>query len=180
MTIRIGRPDPEEADGLAALHIRCWREAYRDFVPAEILDRAGIEKRRAVWRAALGDPQRIVLAAYGGDSPVGFIMAGTPLEQLFDDMDGHVPALYVAASHYRLGLGRRLLGRAAQEWAAAGGRSLALGVLADNLRARDFYEALGGRLVRSGVFDWDGHLMPDAVYVFENLAALAADSHSSK
>jgi len=173
VTIAIARPERGEAAELAALHIACWREAYRDIVPEEQLARADLEKRSAVWERAIADPERIVLATYETGAPVGFMLAGAPTETLFEGIDGHVSALYVAASHYRLGLGRRLMAGAAAQWLARGGKSLALGVLAANHRARSFYEGMGGRLVSEGIYQWDGHDLPDAVYVFDDLAALA-------
>ena len=173
MTIRIARPGRDEAAALASLHIRCWREAYGDLVPAQVLVNVDLEQRTAIWARALDDQDRIVLAAYDGEAPVGFIMAGPPTEHLFDGMDGHVSALYVAASHYRLGLGRMLLSAAAAQWLARGGKSLALGVMAANARARGFYDAAGGRVVSTGTYTWEGHSIPDAIYLFDDLETLA-------
>ena len=101
-------------------------------------------------------------------------MADAPLAYLFDRMDGPVAALYVLRSHYRMGIGRRLLGGAAIHWAKTGGCSLAPGVLAENQRVRHFYEAMGAGLVSTGTYEWDGQQLPDAIYVFENLDRLAA------
>ena len=171
--IAIRRPRAAEAPAMAALHIACWREAYRGIVPDDLLARADLSKRTAVWRGAIADPERIVLAAYDGERAAGFIIAGKPLEHLFDGMDGHIAALYVARSHYRKGIGRRLLGTGAGQWLGRGGTSLALGVLAANSRARAFYENCGARLVSEGTYNWDGHDLPDAIYCFDDLRRLA-------
>ena len=172
MTIRLARPLPHEAGDLAALHVACWREAYAGIVPQEILAPATASTRLAMWTAALANPDQIATAAYDGAEPVGFILAGPPLEPPFEGVDGQIPAFYIRASHYRRGIGRRLLADAAARWLARGGHSLTLGVLAGNVRARAFYEALGARLVRTGTYDWDGVPLPDAIYVFEPLEAL--------
>lgn len=173
MTIRLARVSPEEAEAFAALHVACWREAYRSMVPDSLLAGVTPAVRLPIWQAALDDPARIVLGGYDSTGPVGFVMAGVALEPLFDGIDGHIQALYVTASYYRQGIGRRLLAATARGWLATGGQTLALGVLADNVRARRFYEALGGRLVKTGTYDWDGHQLDDAIYVFENLKQLA-------
>lgn len=173
MTISFRRPDAAEAETFAALHVSCWKEAYRGMVPDAILDHASVATRLPMWRSVLGDTARIVIGAYDDGDAAGFIMAGAPVEQLFEGMDGHIPALYVRATSHRLGIGRRLMGRAAKDWRARGGHALALGVLSENVPARAFYERLGGRLVRTGYYNWDGHALPDAVYSFENLDELA-------
>ncbi|MBI2718260.1 MAG: GNAT family N-acetyltransferase [Rhizobiales bacterium] len=167
------RPALEEAEVLARLHLRCWREAYAGIVPEEVLAAAELSQRVAAWQRSLADPQRVVIAAYDGPEPVGFIIAGPSPETFLEAADGQVAALYVLASHQRRGLGRRLLASAAQGWLAQGGTMLALGVLADNHRARAFYQAMGGRIVRTGTYSWEGHELADAIYVFDNLAELA-------
>jgi ribosomal protein S18 acetylase RimI-like enzyme len=104
----------------------------------------------------------------------GFVNLGAPSEILFPGMDGHIAALYILQAFQRQGLGRRLLGAAAGEWLSRGGISMALGVLAENHQARKFYESLGAKLVHTGTYEWEGHPLDDAIYVFENLAELAA------
>ena len=166
------RPRLDEAAVCAALHVQCWREAYKDIVPAELLKSFAADQRMAMWQNNLANSDRIVIGAYDGDVPVGFVIGGRPLEELFAGSDGQIEGLYVAASHYRLGIGRRLLIKAAQEWLKLDGRSLTLGVLADNKRARQFYEAMGGRLVKETVYNWGGFELPDCIYVFERLKTL--------
>lgn len=174
MTVLYRNVDLEEAGILAELHVQCWREAYGDMVPQAVLDAADVVERTAAWRKALADRTHLTLTAFEGEMAVGFIHAGPPKENLFDGMDGHVAALYVRRSHYRQGIGEALLRQTAAWWQDKGGRHLSLGVLGGNVRARAFYEAMGGRLVKTGTFNWHGFDLPDAIYDFEDLPALAA------
>jgi ribosomal protein S18 acetylase RimI-like enzyme len=180
VTIAYRRPGLGQAREMAALHIACWREAYPDFVPAAILDAADIDQRTEVWGKILGDENRLVTAAYDGNAPAGFITAGSPVgpagqprAEFFDGQDGHIHAIYVLRAYSRQGIGRSLMSAAAAWWLGQGGTSLALGVLAENRPARRFYEALGARLVKTGTFNWHGFDLPDAIYVFDDLDALA-------
>lgn len=170
--IEYRRPGLDEAETFAALHVQCWREAYQSIVPAELMAKYKIKTRLPMWETTLPDQQRIVFCAYDQGCAVGFIVAGKAIEHLFDDIDGHVSALYIASSHYRRGIGQILMGLAAKAWLAQGGHSLALGVLAENTRARSFYEALGGKLVKTGIYEWDGFPLADAIYNFDDLPAL--------
>ena len=110
----------------------------------------------------------------GEDVIVGFGDGGAPSGILFPGVDGHIAALYILQAFQRQGLGRRLLGAAAGEWLSRGGISMALGVLAENHQARKFYESPGAKLVHTGTYEWEGYPLDDAIYVFENLAELAA------
>ncbi len=166
---------------MAALHIACWREAYAEIVPRAVLDAADVDQRADVWGKILSDEHRFVSAAYDGGLPVGFVNAGSPVdpsgkprEMLFEEQDGHIHAIYILDAYGRRGIGRALMAAAAQWWLAQGGHSLALGVLAENAPARLFYEALGGSLIKTSTFNWHGFDLPDAIYVFEDLPALAA------
>ncbi len=131
-----------------------------------------VAKRLPMWQAIIPNAERFVAGAFDDDVPVGFAIAGPTQDQFIEAQDGHLHSLYVAASHYRQGIGRALLGRVAADWMARGGRSMTLGVLAENIRARSFYESLGARLVKFTYYNWDGHELPDAIYVFEDLNQL--------
>ena len=174
MHFNIFRPDENLAEELAATNTMCWRQAYAAFVPPEILANTGLDEQTAKWKRILTDSTRIIFAAATEENMLaGFVVAGKPAERLFDGIDGHIAALYILELFHRQGLGRRLLAAAAKEWLTRGGHSLALGVLAENRPARLFYESLGAKLVRTGTYEWDGHPLPDAIYIFENLAELS-------
>lgn len=172
MTIIYRRPELHEAEALAAMHVQCWREAYAEMIPLELIASFDASKRVGRWRNSIVDHSRIVVAAFDEGVPVGLVNAGLADDTYFDGQDGHIAALYVLASHHKMGIGRRLVGSAADLWLKRGGETLAVGVLAENLKARRFYEALGARFVKTGTYVWDGHELPDAIYVFEDLSSL--------
>jgi ribosomal protein S18 acetylase RimI-like enzyme len=174
VTLIYRRPLPDEAEAMAALHIACWRECYVDIVPRELMEKSTSSSRLPIWRDALSDSSRVVFAAYDGEIAIGFILVGKSKVPNFQGEDGHIAALYLAASHYRQGIGSCLISIAAAKWIEQGGHSLSLSVLSENIRARHFYEALGARLVKLSIYEWDEHELPNAIYVFEDLPKLAA------
>jgi ribosomal protein S18 acetylase RimI-like enzyme len=166
------RPLPDEAEAMAALHVRCWREAYSEFLPTELIASFSVEKRLPMWQAVIPNAERFVLAAFDECKPAGFVISGPTEEQHTENQDGHLWAIYIAADYNRKGIGRELIGHAAADWYSKGGRTMTIGVLAENKNARVFYEKLGARFVKSGSYDWDGHQLADAIYVFEDLPSL--------
>jgi ribosomal protein S18 acetylase RimI-like enzyme len=157
---------------MARLHVRCWREAYADFLPSELMNTFGNETRLPMWRSVSANSNRFVLAAYENGNAIGFVISGATDEKHIENQDGHLWALYIAADHARRGIGRHLISCAAADWIKKGGTSITIGVLAENIRARSFYEALGAKLVKLGTYEWDGFPLPDTVYIFENLPSL--------
>jgi len=83
-------------------------------------------------------------------------------------------ARYVRASHQGHGLGRRLVQAVAAQLASLGMSALQIGCLAANVPARRFYESLGGRLVDERLFDEAGVMLPEVVYGWADIGALAA------
>jgi len=167
------RPRADEAEAVARCHIACWREAYAAIVPAHILERAELGERTQRWQQHLADAELHVLAAFAGAECLGFILSGPPRDPSLPQDAGHVSALYVRERAQGRGLGRRFMAAAAADWQARGGRALAVGVLAENARARGFYEAMGGRLLHEGVWHWHGVALADAHYRYDDLAGLA-------
>ncbi|MDP8997337.1 MAG: GNAT family N-acetyltransferase [Pseudomonadota bacterium] len=150
----------------AALHVRCWREAYAAYLPADLMATFSTEKRLPMWQAALVNPERFILGAYVDDVPVGFVMSGAPSEKYIDDQDGHLWALYIAASQHRKGIGRALAFAAVQHWLEKGGKTMTIGVLRENTPARAFYENLGAKLLKYSTYNWGGFDLPDCLYIF--------------
>ena len=174
--ITFRRPHAGEAAAMAKLHVQCWREAYTSIVPEGVSQRFDVAPMIVRWQEHVQNQDRFIQAAYDREYPVAFVNSGSPVEKIHAGMDGHITALYVAQSHYRQGLGRKLMALAAADWLGKGGHSLTLGVLAANRRARTFYETMGGKLVKSSTYDWHGHQLEDTIYVFEDLPHLAASS----
>lgn len=141
----------DDAAPLARLHVDTWRVAYCDILPAAFLDALSYEKREQRWCDRLGqsDPQQFTLVA---EEPAGVLVgfaSGGPERDGTPGYDGEVYALYVSPSHWRSGIGRRLMVACAQMLLERGFRSGMLWVLEENQRARAFYEALGGQLLGS-------------------------------
>jgi GNAT superfamily N-acetyltransferase len=74
----------------------------------------------------------------------------------------------------RRGLGRRLVGTIAAERATHGATGMIAWVLAGNLAARRFFEALGAQLVVEQPFEWDGMPLVEAGYGWRDLPSLVA------
>ena len=137
---------PADAVAVAHLHADSWRRHYRGAYSDGFLDGDVVADRLTVWRERLGkpDPRRCTILAEDGGL-VGF--ANT----FFDDdprWGALLDNLHVAHGHKRRGIGSRLLAltaRAVVDRPKPTG--LYLWVLEQNLDARAFYEAHGGRCV---------------------------------
>nr|CAA9355559.1 MAG: hypothetical protein AVDCRST_MAG46-2886 [uncultured Nocardioidaceae bacterium] len=102
----------------------------------------------ARWALVLQDPDVTVLGAWDGDELVGFAAVDP----------GSLRHLGIAPERFGSGLADRLHEQAVELWKAAGAERVDLWVLADNSRARRFYERHGWTADgRSGDCPWPPH-----------------------
>lgn len=173
MTVVVRIPRAIDAERIARVHVGSWRESYAGIVPAPVLAKVNEADRAEKWRGYVELAGfRTFLAEVDGE-PAGFIHSGPLSEPLVDSADAHIYTLYVLSPYHRQGLGRRLLGVTAATWHEQGGRAISVGVLTQNQRARAFYEAMGARFVRPDTFEWDGHVLDESIYLFENMKELS-------
>lgn len=150
---------PADAGALARIHVQSWRETYEGLLPAAYLAGMDLKRHARSWsRRLVADRGEVVLIAEGRDGAVGYCAGmATP------GGGAEVSTLYVLRQAQGLGLGACLLTSTARVLRAGGVRSIHLWVLDGNLRARGFYERLGGIPKGSRpVAGWGGGLIETA------------------
>lgn len=165
-----------DAEGIAALHARSWRESYRGSFSDAFLDGDLRRERLRVWRERLTDPPRsqFVQLAVEGPNLEGFVCA-------YGDHDSQwgsfIDNLHVARASKRSGIGRSLM-RQAGAWLSRHypGQGIYLWVLEANSSARRFYERLGAH--DAGVSTMETHggaIVRSCRYTWPNAESLTAD-----
>jgi RimJ/RimL family protein N-acetyltransferase len=146
----IRREEPDDAEAIARVHIHGWQAGYAGFMPDEVLNRlnpaAWAQRRRDLGTADPEHPFTTLVAEVDG-VVVGFTTFG-PYRNNQDrgDLDpryGEVLALYLEPAHWSTGTGRALHAAARAGLAERAWTEYRLWVLADNVRARRFYERAG-------------------------------------
>ena len=132
-----------DARAIATVHVRSWQEAYAHVFPPERLAALSVDEREELARTILSRPERgTVLVAEVDGAVAGHASVGAAnLEAA-----GEVYAIYADPAHWDKGVGRALMRRALELLGERGFTEAVLWVLADNPRARRFYEAGGWRL----------------------------------
>ncbi len=184
--MRIRAAVVDDAPAMGRVMVGSWLSAHRGQMPDAAWQKRVDEWTPAVsasgWARTLterenGDAARDVLLVAEDDGGVlSALVSGTAA----DDASGSIAeigALYVLPDRRGQGIGRSLLREAASELAGLGFSALHIGVLADNLPARGFYEAMGGREIGQRMFDEEGYLLPMTIYAWPDIGALVGDAH---
>jgi ribosomal protein S18 acetylase RimI-like enzyme len=129
----------QDVDELGRVHVRVWREAYAQHMPADFL--AGLDPVKSAqrWRLRfeMDEPAGIVVVATGLDEEmVGFASAG-PTRDQDAPTAWELYAINVLAAHQGTGVADQLIA------AVIAQRPATLWVVTDNARAQAFYRRHG-------------------------------------
>jgi len=134
----------QDADGIAAVHVRSWQAAYRGLMPQEVLDGLSIAERAAGWQRILTETER------GAQTLVverdGRIAGWASYGDARDDgapCTGELWGIYADPDAWSTGVGHLLITAAEDSLRASGHDSAYLWVLEGNERAARFYERHG-------------------------------------
>jgi GNAT superfamily N-acetyltransferase len=156
----VRRAEPADARAIAEVHVRTWQAAYRHAFPAEVLDGLSVDERATGWQKRVTEDMALWVAEAGG-RVVGFAAAGPSRTE---GGSAELFAIYVLPEAWGAGAGPGLMA-AAKEWFAQEGYATAmLWVLADNPRARRFYEREGWRVDGERVDTVRGVEVEEALY----------------
>jgi GNAT superfamily N-acetyltransferase len=154
---------PADAGEIARIQLSTWETAYAKTVPAQVLERFGVEDMAAHWAAAIASPPtpaHQVLVAFEQEFPAGFaVVVPSDPDDLATPGDAatpgggppvHDPAttvtlgpLLVEPRWGRRGHGSRLLAAAVDLARAAGARTAVAWVLEADVASRTFLESAG-------------------------------------
>lgn len=154
-----------DAGPIARVHVHAWRLAYRDILPARVLDALSEQRREVVWAERIAANARILVADMDG-AVDGWISFGPSHDDDATPSDGEVYGLYVAPDCWSKGIGAALCQEAKTALSGTRFSVARLWVFEANDRARRFYERQGFTLepgVRQ-LFERDGATAPEVRY----------------
>jgi L-amino acid N-acyltransferase YncA len=167
LTIR--RAVPEDAAGIAHVHVDSWRTTYAGIVPGEYLAALNEAERETQWQEWLASDTPIYVAEIDGQL-VGFAAAG-PIRESIAAYDAELYAIYILQQAQGQGIGKAFLRQLAISLLAQGFTSMIVWVLEQN-SARHFYIGTGAQLLATKEIEIGGAKLPEAAYGWPDLHLL--------
>lgn len=164
LVISIRRAKSSDAAALSGVFEAAWREAYLGIIPGVTLERMLVRRGPAWWRAAIGRSRALAVLDVG-ETIAGYASYGRCRDRSLP-AEGEIDELYLAPEYQGLGFGRRLFNAVRNDLADREARRVAVWSLADNARARAFYEGLGGRMVAESREACGGAPLAKVAYLF--------------
>ena len=162
--ISIRRARQADAAALSGVFDAAWREAYSGVIPGVVLERMLARRGPAWWRTAIARSRALVVLDVG-ESVAGYASYGRCRDGSLP-AEGEVDEMYLAPEYQGLGFGRRLFNAVRNDLADRGASRVAVWSLAENARARAFYENLGGRMIAETLETWGGTPLAKVAYLF--------------
>ncbi len=174
--LRIRAAGPADASAIARVQVATWQSTYANQIPdSSLAFFSDIERRERQWHDSLmqaaSDPasMRRTFVGETSDGILGFAIAGPtrfkegdPAQALL--YQGEVYAIYVLADAQGRGLGAQLMTASADYLRKRELHGLLVWALETNIRARGFYERLGGQPVTYRKLDLAGALVNEVGY----------------
>ena len=142
---------PSDIPTIASLHIEGWKGAYGGIVDQGYKDSLTVEQRINDWTGWMANMESEVFLAEVSGTPAGFVVTGrtkTPppgSSPIRPSHSGEIYALYLAPPFWRQGVGTALIKHGAQHLKTQKHSAICLWVLDKNVRAKSFYEKMGGQ-----------------------------------
>ena len=162
--ISIRRARPGDAPALSEVFETAWREAYQGVIPGVALERMIARRGPPWWREAIGRNRALVVLDNAG-TLAGYAAYGRCRARSLP-AEGEVDELYLAPVYQGLGFGSRLFKAVRNDLSDKGAPRVVVWSLAENPRARAFYEGLGGRVIAQSSEGAGGTQLAKVAYLF--------------
>ncbi len=98
-----------DAEGIAIVHVDCWRTTYKEIMPSDFLDNLSYEKRKDIWIKNINRDENYVYVAENNEGKiVGFIDGGKRDTNQVEN-SGDLTAIYILENFQRMGIGKKLI-----------------------------------------------------------------------
>lgn len=176
----IRKATQDDIPAIAALHIEGWKGAYGGIVDQTYLDSLTVEQRTKDWQGWMAAGESEVFLAEAEGRPAGFVVIGrtkTPppgSSPIRPSHSGEIYALYLHPAFWRRGIGTALIKHAARELKERKHSAVCLWVLDANVRAKSFYEKMGGQKIGNKMIEIGPSNLKEICYGWKDTAALRA------
>lgn len=148
MKMKIREANVTDAEGIARVHVDCWRTTYKDIVPKEFLNKLSYENRTQLWIQNISNETNYVFVAERDGKIVGFTDGGKEKSGEYPGYMADITTLYILEEFQGLGMGRQLLQQVFLKLKENNMTSALVWVLEDN-PSKYFYEAMGAKVIEN-------------------------------
>jgi L-amino acid N-acyltransferase YncA len=159
-----------DVDGIAKVHVDCWKTTYAGIIPNDYISKLTYEKRAKLWERIIPNGNVFVAEDDNGQI-IGFADGGSERTGDYKEFKGEMYSIYILKSYQGRGIGKRLIKAVVNELLKQDLNSMIVWVLKDN-NSCNFYEKMGGKVVDSKTVDFSGKELIELAYGWKDINSL--------
>ena len=161
----------DDAADIAHVHVSSWRTTYRGLMPDAVLAGLSVERRSEFWYQVIERAKKqFVFVVENEGRIIGFVNGG-PEQEADPHHTAELYALYLLREHQGHGYGWALFETTVKTFVERGHTAMLLWVLSSN-PSRGFYEAVGGRYLKTKPLELGGVTLTEVAYGWDDLPSL--------
>jgi ribosomal protein S18 acetylase RimI-like enzyme len=164
LVISIRRAKTEDAAALSNVFDAAWREAYQGIIPSVALERMISRRGPRWWLSTIGRGRPLVVLDVA-ENVAGYVSYGRCRDRSLP-ADGEIDEIYLAPEYQGVGYGKRLFKAVRNDLLDRDVKRIVVWSLADNERACEFYQNLGGKRIKETTERIGGASMGKVAYLF--------------
>lgn len=98
-----------DVQGIAKVHVDCWRTTYKNIIPNEYLDKLSYDQRTDLWIKNISNEQNSVFVAENDEGHIIGFADGGKRETNKLDHSGDLTSIYVLKEYQGTGIGKKLV-----------------------------------------------------------------------
>ncbi len=158
-----------DAEGIAIVHVDCWRTTYKDIMPSDFLDNLSYGQRKELWKNNISNDENYVYVAENNEGKIVGFISGGKREKNKVEASGDLTAIYILENFQTMGLGKKLIKELFFNFDELGFKTIFVEVLEDN-KSRYFYEAFGAELLKAEKIKMAGSDLNLLVYEWKDIS----------
>mgnify|MGYP001559127747 FL=1 len=164
MEALIRKAESQDNESITSIAITCWKDAYKDIFPKDLLDNLSLEDRLKQRLSWFNLPNRYSIVAMIQNTIIGFCDYGESRRPQFSP--GEIYSLYVLPEYKGHGIGKTLSLKAMRHLQEVNLTPFIVTTLEVNFPARKFYEKLGFEVTGQIITEVGDKLYPETVYLY--------------
>jgi ribosomal protein S18 acetylase RimI-like enzyme len=160
-----------DAQGIAKVHVDCWRTTYKNIIPSEFLEKLSYDQRTELWVKNISNEKSYVFVAENNEGQIIGFADGGKRETNLAENSGDLTSIYVLQEYQGLGIGKKLVQQLFTKFNELGYKTIFVEVLEDN-QSRFFYESLGAEWLKSEKIKIAGAELNLLVYEWKDIRSI--------
>lgn len=137
----------EDQEQMAHIKVDGWKNAYDAIVSARYLNSLDYDKQAKRYKESFDEYKDLVFVAVRGNEVLGYACFN-PVPNV-DDFESELVSLYIKPEEIGRGIGTELFLATTRELHSLGKKNMIVSCFSDNFGASNFYEKMGGKIVKT-------------------------------